>query len=148
MCNMESKENTDEDVKKGKFLFFFAQKSQASTSSFSFSRPEKVVTLFFLFFFFFFFSFSQLYLASYISGQVSFFSSDKRRRWEILLGSFFVSHKKRRMMLLLLTHSYTDWTICFILLALFFYERPRARCRFSTRDKKKKVFFRHALQLT
>jgi hypothetical protein len=47
MCNMESKENTDENVKKGKFLFFFAQKSQASTSSFSFSRPEKVVTLFF-----------------------------------------------------------------------------------------------------
>jgi hypothetical protein len=82
---MESKENTDEDVKKkiSSFsLLFFAQKSLASTSLFLrlillrfFCRPEKVVILFF-------FSFPLFlnYLASYpaallflaiLSGQVS-----------------------------------------------------------------------------
>ncbi len=58
VCNMESKENTDEDVKKENFFFFFSSllrseipsvyfSSSSSSSSSFFCRPEKVVTLYF-----------------------------------------------------------------------------------------------------
>ncbi len=98
---MESKENTDEDVKRN-FLFFFSSSSSLGNpkrlllSSF-FCRPEKVVTLFFLLSSSLFF---HNYLASYPSFysicRVKFlFSSDERRRWEILLGSLFVYQKKK-----------------------------------------------------
>jgi hypothetical protein len=127
MCNMESKENTDEDVKRNFFFFSSLLRSEipsvyfssSSSSSSFFCRPEKVVTLFFSLLFL-------NYLASYPSlysiYRVKFlFSRDERQRWEILLSSFFLSVRKKRGCGDSLTLIPIGQFVFFILLALFFF---------------------------
>jgi hypothetical protein len=121
VCNMESKENTDEDVKKKEnFFFLFSSLLRLSipsvyfsSSSFSFCRPEKVVTLFFSLSLYRFLNYLASSSFSMLSGQVSLSSMGNLIRLLFCLSD--KEEKEEEDAVAVLARSHPDWTICFSL---------------------------------